>query len=53
MENDKIDWFIEEKMREISERSQTMTHTEPASFTCGYNAGYKKCIQDLVRFLND
>jgi hypothetical protein len=44
------DW-ITEKLRNIADKLPTLIHTEPASFACGYNTGYKQAILDLDRFL--
>jgi len=30
-----------------------LTHEDPASFACGYNAGYKNALLEIQEFLND
>lgn len=42
------DW-MNRKLKEIAEKLPTLVHTEPASFSCGYNVGYKHAILDLER----
>lgn len=46
------DW-IDKKFEMIAEKLPTLVHTEPASFACGYNTGYKQAIIDLDRFLEE
>lgn len=46
------DW-INHKLKDIAEKLPTLVHTEPASFSCGYNAGYKKCLIDLEIIIED
>jgi hypothetical protein len=46
------DW-IDEKIADIAKKLPTLVHTEPASFSCGFNTGYKQAMLDLDRFLED
>jgi hypothetical protein len=46
------DW-IDTKIAEIAKKLPTLVHTEPASFSCGFNTGYKQAMLDLDRFLED
>jgi hypothetical protein len=46
------DW-IDQKIAEIAKKLPTLVHTEPASFSCGYNMGYKQAMLDLDNFLQD
>lgn len=46
------DW-IDGKIADIANKLPTLVHTEPASFSCGYNTGYKTALLDLERFMND
>jgi len=48
-----IDEWIYDKLAEIEERLPELTHADPASFSCGHNAGYKKCVLDIVKLLNE
>lgn len=44
--------WIDEKLRDISRQLPSLIHTEPASFACGYNEGYKQALLDFERKLN-
>lgn len=46
------DWTAQ-KLREIADKLPTLVHTEPASFSCGYNVGYKQAILDLERIIEN
>jgi hypothetical protein len=46
------DW-IDAKFAGIAEKLPQLVHTEPASFACGYNTGYKQALLELDRFLQD
>lgn len=46
----KLDQWIVDKFADIAAKLPTLVHTEPASFACGYNTGYKQCLLDLERF---
>ena len=43
--------WLNKKISEIAKKLPTLVHTEPASFSCGYNVGYKQAMLDLERFL--
>ena len=45
--------WINEKFAEIALRLPMLVHTDPASFSCGFNTGYKQAMIDLDRFLED
>lgn len=45
----KLEYFIDEKLKDISFKLQDTVHHDPASFSCGYNVGYKQCLLDLIR----
>jgi len=46
------DW-INKKLKEIADKLPTLAHTEPASFSCGYNVGYKNALLDLEHIIED
>ncbi len=46
------DW-IDNKFADIADKLPQLVHTEPASFACGYNTGYKQALLELDRFLQD
>jgi hypothetical protein len=46
------DW-IDKKIADIAKKLPTLVHSEPASFSCGFNVGYKQALLDLDRFLED
>ena len=46
------DW-IENKYTEIAKKLPTLVHTEPASFACGFNLGYKQALRDLEYRIED
>jgi hypothetical protein len=43
--------WINDKFVEIATKLPTLVHTEPASFACGFNVGYKHALLELDRFL--
>ena len=45
--------WIDRKLGDIAKKLPSLVHTEPASFACGYNAGYKGALLDLHRYLDD
>lgn len=45
------DW-LNNRLAEIATKLPTLVHDDPASFACGYNAGYKQAMLDLERELN-
>jgi hypothetical protein len=48
-----IDELITKKLSEISEKLPTLAHESPASFACGYNAGYKAAMLDVDRIVHN
>ena len=48
-----INHWINAKFTEIASKLPTLVHTEPASFSCGFNTGYKQAMIDLEHFLED
>jgi hypothetical protein len=46
------DW-INNKYADIASKLPTLVHTEPASFSCGFNAGYKQALRDLENMIED
>lgn len=45
--------WIDKGFEKIAAKLPTLVHTEPASFACGYNTGYKQALLDLDRFLKE
>lgn len=45
------DW-INDHFSEIAKKLPTLVHTDPASFACGFNTGYKQALLDLENFLD-
>lgn len=45
--------WIDEKIGEIANKLPSLVHTEPASFACGYNVGYKSALLDLENRLDE
>ena len=43
--------WISVKFKEIAAKLPSPVHSEPASFACGYNVGYKQALFDLENFL--
>ena len=46
------DW-IDSKIAEIANKLPSLVHTNPASFSCGFNTGYKQAMLDLEHFMNE
>lgn len=46
-----IDEWMCDKFTDIATKLPVLVHTEPASFSCGFNVGYKQCLLDFDRFL--
>jgi hypothetical protein len=46
------DW-IDKKFKDIASKLPTLVHTEPASFACGFNVGYKQALLDLDQLLEE
>lgn len=45
--------WIDEKIGDIANKLPSLVHTEPVSFACGYNVGYKSALLDLEHALED
>ena len=48
-----LEQWMNKKFAEIALKLPTLVHTEPASFSCGHNMGYKQCLLDLDNLLQD
>ncbi len=48
-----LERWIDIKFAEIALKLPTLVHTEPASFSCGHNMGYKQCLLDLEHVLEE
>lgn len=48
-----INEYINGKFKDVASKLPTLVHTEPASFSCGFNTGYKQAMIDLEHFLED
>lgn len=46
------DW-TRDKLKEIAGRLPTFVHSDPSSFACGFNAGYKLALLDLDNLIED
>lgn len=46
-----INEWIGDKLKEVAKKLPSLVHTEPSSFACGYNMGYKQALLDLDNFL--
>jgi hypothetical protein len=45
--------WIDSKLADIATKLPTLVHTEPASFACGFNTGYKQALLDLDRLIEE
>tara|TARA_R110000868_G_scaffold161317_2_gene391535 strand:+ start:6390 stop:6572 length:183 start_codon:yes stop_codon:yes gene_type:complete len=45
--------WIDEKLCEIAAKLPSLVHSDPASFSCGFNSGYKQAVLDLDRLLQE
>jgi len=43
--------WIDAKLCEIAAKLPSLVHSDPASFNCGYNSGYKQAVLELDRLL--
>ncbi len=50
--NEHVNQFISNELASIAEKLPTLAHSDPASFACGYNTGYKQALLALDRMLN-
>lgn len=46
-----IQEYIEHQLALIANKLPGLVHKDPASFACGYNAGYKTAMLELERFV--
>lgn len=44
--------WINKKLAEIASKLPTLAHQDAASFSCGYNTGYKRAMLDLEKVLD-
>lgn len=51
-ELEKIDKWLCNKLADIAKKLPNLAHSEPASFACGFNIGYKQAMLDLNRYLD-
>jgi hypothetical protein len=45
--------WIDSKFLEISKKLPSLVNTFPEGFECGYQTGYKACLLELDRLLED
>jgi len=45
--------WLNDKLKDIAGKLPSLVHTDPASFACGYNTGYKQAMLDLERAIED
>ena len=45
--------WIDNGFAKVAEKLPNLVHTEPASFACGFNTGYKQALLELDRFLTE
>jgi hypothetical protein len=45
--------WIDNGFVKVAEKLPNLVHTEPASFACGFNTGYKQALLELDRFLTE
>jgi len=48
-----IEQWIDSKLLEIAEKLPGLVHSDPASFACGYNSGYKKALIELDMYIQE
>ena len=46
------DW-LDFELKKISEKLPTLIHSDPASFACGFNTGYKNALLALESIIED
>lgn len=49
----KLQEWIDKRLKYIAELLPQLQHEDPASFACGYNAGYKNALLDMCARLKD
>ena len=45
--------WVDDKYREISRKLPLLSNTQPDSFICGHTTGYKACLLELDKFLEE
>jgi hypothetical protein len=48
-----LNQWIDKKFTEVAAKLPTLVHSEPASFSCGFNTGYKQCLLDLLHIIKE
>lgn len=43
--------WVDSKLSDISKKLPTLVHDDPASFACGFNAGYKQALLEIDRII--
>ena len=51
MNKAQLDYWINDQLAAIAERLPHQVHSDPASFSCGFNSGYKQALLDLDRLI--
>ena len=46
------DW-IDERYKEIAKKLPLLMNTQPDSFVCGHAMGFKACLLEIDRFIED
>lgn len=49
----KLNQWIDDRLADIGKKLPTLVHSDPASFACGYNSGYKNCLLDVENFFEE
>lgn len=49
----KLNELIDSKLSDIALKLPSMVHSDPASFSCGYNTGYKNFLLYIERFFEE
>ncbi len=45
--------WLDDRLADIATKLPKLVLIDPASFSCGYNTGYKQCLLDLDRFIEE
>jgi len=48
-----IEQWIDSKLADIAKKLPGLVHSDPASFACGYNSGYKKALLELDMYVQE
>ena len=43
--------WVDKKLKGIAEKPEILSHSDPASFNCGFNSGYKQAVFEVNRLL--